>query len=81
MIVELLDFVGVAVCAGSVALTAGRKNLDLFGVVVIATVTAIGGGAVRDVTTAPAPDAHYLPYQDFTPGWSRTASCTRMSFG
>lgn len=49
MIVELLDFVGVAVFAVSGALAAGRKNLDLLGVVVIATVTAIGGGTVRDI--------------------------------
>jgi uncharacterized membrane protein YeiH len=47
--VELLDFVGVAVFAMSGALAAGRKNLDLLGVVVIATVTAIGGGTIRDV--------------------------------
>jgi uncharacterized membrane protein YeiH len=46
---ELLDFVGVAVFAVSGALAAGRKNLDLLGVVVIATVTAIGGGTLRDV--------------------------------
>ncbi len=31
------------------ALVAGRKRLDLFGVVVIALVTAIGGGTIRDV--------------------------------
>jgi uncharacterized membrane protein YeiH len=47
--IELLDFIGVAVFAMSGALAAGRKNLDLLGVVVIATVTAIGGGTIRDV--------------------------------
>ena len=49
MIVELLDFVGVAVFAVSGALAAGRKSLDWLGVVVIATVTAVGGGTIRDV--------------------------------
>ncbi len=49
MILELLDFGGVAVFAISGALAAGRKSLDLLGVVVIATATAIGGGTVRDV--------------------------------
>lgn len=49
MIPGILDFVGVAVFAVSGALAAGRKNLDLLGVVVIATVAAIGGGTVRDV--------------------------------
>jgi uncharacterized membrane protein YeiH len=46
---ELIDYAGVAVFAISGALAAARKNLDLLGVVVIATVTAIGGGTLRDV--------------------------------
>ena len=41
--------VGVAVFAVSGALAAGRKRLDLLGVLVIATVTAIGGGTLRDL--------------------------------
>ncbi|MCW5626461.1 MAG: trimeric intracellular cation channel family protein [Burkholderiales bacterium] len=45
----LFDLVGVAVFAFSGALAAGRFGLDLLGVVVIATVTAIGGGTLRDV--------------------------------
>ncbi len=31
------------------ALTAGRKGFDIFGVLVIAIVTAIGGGTIRDL--------------------------------
>lgn len=46
---QLLQFLGVAVFAVSGALTAGRKSLDLLGVVVIATVTAVGGGTLRDL--------------------------------
>lgn len=49
MNLELFDFAGVMVFAISGALAAGRKNLDLLGVVVIATATAIGGGTLRDV--------------------------------
>jgi uncharacterized membrane protein YeiH len=45
----LLDFIGVAVFAVSGALAAGRKQLDLLGVIVLALVTAIGGGTIRDV--------------------------------
>jgi uncharacterized membrane protein YeiH len=45
----VLDFVGVSVFAVSGALAAGRKQLDLLGVVVLALVTAIGGGTIRDV--------------------------------
>jgi uncharacterized membrane protein YeiH len=46
---ELLDYAGVAVFAASGALAAARRSLDVLGVVVLATVTAIGGGTVRDV--------------------------------
>ena len=46
---HVIQFIGVAVFAVSGALTAGRKSLDLLGVVVIATVTAIGGGTLRDL--------------------------------
>jgi uncharacterized membrane protein YeiH len=45
----ILDLLGVGVFAVSGALAAGRKHLDWLGVAVIALVTAIGGGTVRDV--------------------------------
>jgi len=45
----VLDLLGVAVFAVSGALAAVRSRLDVFGVVVLAGVTAIGGGVVRDV--------------------------------
>lgn len=44
-----LDLAGVAVFAISGAIAAGRAGLDLLGVVVIASFTAIGGGTVRDL--------------------------------
>ena len=47
-----LDYTGVGVFAVSGALAAARKKLDLLGVVVIATVTAIGGGTIRDLLLA-----------------------------
>lgn len=43
------DLLGVAVFAISGALAAGRKSLDFLGVLVIAVVTAVGGGTLRDV--------------------------------
>lgn len=49
MSLYLLDLVGVGVFAVSGALAAGRKSLDLLGVVVIAVVTAVGGGTLRDL--------------------------------
>lgn len=47
--IYLLDMFGVAVFAISGALTAGRKGMDLFGIMVVAIVTAVGGGTLRDV--------------------------------
>jgi uncharacterized membrane protein YeiH len=49
MILYIAGLLGVAVFAVSGALTAGRKNFDLLGVVVIAFVTAVGGGTIRDL--------------------------------
>ncbi len=45
----LLDLLGVGVFAISGALAALRKEMDLLGVLVIAAVTALGGGTVRDL--------------------------------
>lgn len=48
-ILYVLDLFGTAVFAISGALAAGRRHMDLFGVLVIAAVTAIGGGTARDL--------------------------------
>jgi uncharacterized membrane protein YeiH len=46
----LLDFLGIVAFAASGALVAGKKkNMDLFGGLVLAFVTGIGGGTLRDV--------------------------------
>jgi uncharacterized membrane protein YeiH len=49
---DLLALLGVAVCAITGVLEAGRKQIDLFGVVVIALVAALGGGTLRDLLLA-----------------------------
>ena len=49
MILYLFSMLGVAVFAASGALAAGRKKFDLLGVIVIALVTAVGGGTLRDL--------------------------------
>lgn len=43
------DLFGVAVFAITGALMAGRKSMDLVGVLVVAIVTALGGGTLRDI--------------------------------
>ena len=54
-LIFLLDLLGTAVFAATGALAAGRKNLDLFGVLVLGIVTAIGGGTLRDLTLGLTP--------------------------
>lgn len=49
MLIYLLQLAAVAACASSGTLVAGKKNLDLIGVMVISVATAVGGGTVRDV--------------------------------
>jgi uncharacterized membrane protein YeiH len=60
-----LDLAGVAVFAVSGVLAARDRNLDLFGVIVVAAITAIGGGTLRDLLLDRHPifwvaDAWYL---------------------
>jgi uncharacterized membrane protein YeiH len=45
----LIYLVAIVAEGMSGALAAGRRNMDVFGVAVIAFVTALGGGTVRDV--------------------------------
>jgi uncharacterized membrane protein YeiH len=45
----LIYLIAITAEAMSGALAAGRRNMDFFGVVVIAFVTALGGGTIRDV--------------------------------
>ena len=47
--IYVLDLIGVAVFAASGALTASRKQMDIIGFALIATVTGIGGGTIRDL--------------------------------
>jgi uncharacterized membrane protein YeiH len=52
----LFQHFGVVVGAVSGALAAGGKQIDLFGVIVLGLVTALGGGTLRDVVLGPDPD-------------------------
>ncbi|CAG18958.1 trimeric intracellular cation channel family protein [Photobacterium profundum] len=65
MLIYILDMFGTAVFAASGVLLAGRLRMDPFGVVVLASVTAIGGGTIRDMALGATPvfwitDTNYL---------------------
>lgn len=49
MLFYYLDLAGVAVFAASGVLAARDRDLDLIGIVVVAAITAIGGGTLRDL--------------------------------
>ena len=51
----ILDFIGTFVFAISGALAAMHKKLDPFGVFIIAFVTAVGGGTLRDLLIGKTP--------------------------
>ena len=51
----ILDFLGTIAFAISGAVVAGRKEMDLFGVNVLAVATATGGGILRDLMIGSTP--------------------------
>jgi len=53
--IYFFDLCGTAVFALSGALAAGKHRMDPFGVIVLASVTAIGGGSIRDALIGATP--------------------------
>jgi uncharacterized membrane protein YeiH len=49
VLVRAIELLGTAVFAASGVLSGARRGMDLLGVAVIAVVTALGGGTLRDV--------------------------------
>lgn len=52
---RIFDWLGTLVFAVSGALAAAKKRLDLYGIFILATVTALGGGMLRDVLLGRTP--------------------------
>ena len=53
--IYLLDLIGTAAFAASGAWAAVRRHMDLFGVLVLGVVTAVGGGTLRDLLLGDIP--------------------------
>ncbi|WOZ88191.1 trimeric intracellular cation channel family protein [Morganella morganii] len=49
MLLSILYIIGITAEAMTGGLAAGRRKMDVFGVIIIASATAIGGGSVRDM--------------------------------
>lgn len=54
-VTTIIDILGTISFAISGALTAMRKKLDPFGILIIALVTSVGGGTLRDILIGKAP--------------------------
>lgn len=68
-----LDLAGIFVFAISGALLAVRKNLDVFGMAVLAEATALGGGLIRDIVIGAVPPAAFTDLGYFLTPLAATA--------
>lgn len=55
VVITTLDLFGVAVFAVTGALVASRKQMDIFGFALLATMTGVGGGSMRDLLLGQTP--------------------------
>ncbi|WP_026163237.1 trimeric intracellular cation channel family protein [Kribbella catacumbae] len=60
---EVLDLVGIFVFGITGALVGVRKKLDVFGIQVLALVTGLGGGFIRDVLIGATPPAALVDWR------------------
>ena len=50
-----IEIIGTVAFASSGAMVAVRKKLDLFGIIVLGVITAVGGGMLRDLVIGSIP--------------------------
>jgi uncharacterized membrane protein YeiH len=55
IILQLIDYAGMAVFAATGALAASRKQIDMVGLIFLAIVTGVGGGTLRDLILGATP--------------------------
>src|SRR5690606_20666479 len=65
MIISILDILGLIAFAISGSLAAIERKMDFFGVFIIALVTSIGGGTLRDILIGNTPVSWLLNLQTF----------------
>ncbi len=68
-----LELLGTLAFAASGAMTGIKKNMDIFGVMILGLVTAVGGGIIRDLVLGSTPPATFQ-----NPVYSTTALITAM---
>jgi len=62
----VLQYIGVVAFAVSGSVLAIQKRMDVFGVLVLAVVTAVGGGVLRDVILGIIPPSMFASYWSVT---------------
>ncbi|MBQ2645406.1 trimeric intracellular cation channel family protein [bacterium] len=55
----IIELIGIIAFATSGAMIAIKKNFDLFGIIVLGVITAVGGGAIRDIILGIIPPAMF----------------------
>ena len=60
-IVLIIELIGTVAFSVSGAMVGMRKQMDIFGVIVLGVVTAVGGGMMRDVFLGQIPGAFTKP--------------------
>ena len=56
----IMEIIGTIAFASSGALVAIRKGMDFFGIIVLAIITAIGGGVFRDIVLGITPPTAFI---------------------
>lgn len=59
-VIFILEIIGTIAFAWSGAIVGIKKEMDIFGVVILGTVTAVGGGVIRDLILGKTPPNTFL---------------------
>ncbi len=61
-VIEAAEWVGVVAFAAAGAMIAAERRMDLFGILFLAGITALGGGVIRDVLLGVIPPVMFYSY-------------------
>ena len=59
LFILIIELIGTMAFAASGAMTGIKKNMDIFGVCILALTTAVGGGVIRDLILGSTPPATF----------------------
>ena len=76
MLQNILNFAGIAVFAASGAVVGVRKGFDLFGIAVMAVLTGVGGGIMRDLLLDVSPPNSIQHWPNITVALAAAAVAT-----